>query len=116
MASSEQTVFSRNIFHGLPTFPDSAEYKGLTAIVTGASGISGQHMIRALADSPERWSKIYAVARRPPPEYLLKKLGKQASLVEHVALDFFSSPEDMGKVMKEKGVKACVVQPVRRVD
>lgn len=108
MASSSQTqlVRSHDIFHGLPTFPDTPEYKNLTAIVTGASGISGQHMIRVLAQAPERWTKIYSMSRRPPPDYLLKKLGKQAEIVEHIALDFFAGPEEMGKKMKEAGVKA----------
>lgn len=101
-----QTVRDRDIFHGLPTFPDTPEYKDLTAIVTGASGISGQHMIRALADSPERWTKVYALARRPPPDYLWKKLGKQAGIVKHIPLDFFTKPEDMGKTLHENGVKA----------
>jgi len=101
-----QTVFSRGIFHGLPTFPDTPEYENLTAIVTGASGISGHHMIRALADSSQRWSKIYALARRPPPDYLLKKLGKQAGMVTHIPLDFFTDPEEMGKALRDCGVKA----------
>lgn len=38
-----QTICSKGIFHGLPVFPDDVE--GLTAIVTGANGISGTHMV-----------------------------------------------------------------------
>ena len=33
------------------------------------SGISGYHMVKALASAPERWSKIYSLSRRPPPDY-----------------------------------------------
>lgn len=35
---------SKSIYHGLPVFPQ--ETKGFTAIVTGANGISGDHMVR----------------------------------------------------------------------
>ena len=33
------------------------------------SGISGYHMVKVLASAPERWSKIYSLSRRPPPDY-----------------------------------------------
>ena len=39
-----QQVQSRGIYHGLPVFPDSI--RGLTAIITGANGISGHYMLR----------------------------------------------------------------------
>lgn len=35
---------SDGIYHGLPVFPEHLE--GLTAIITGANGISGTHMVR----------------------------------------------------------------------
>jgi hypothetical protein len=41
---SSQTVFLKGIFHGLPTFPQH-NGKKLTAIVTGANGISGSTMV-----------------------------------------------------------------------
>ena len=37
------TIRSEGIYHGLPTLPDTAS--GLTAIVTGANGISGTYMV-----------------------------------------------------------------------
>lgn len=40
---SEQVIVSKGIYHGLPTFPD--DLNGLTAIVAGANGISGDHMV-----------------------------------------------------------------------
>lgn len=38
-----QIVQSKGIYHGLPVF--SPDIKGLTAVVTGASGISGTYMV-----------------------------------------------------------------------
>ena len=84
-----QVVKSQGIYHGLPTYPEKPDYQDLTAIVTGANGkypdtqlrwsletkliqstgISGYHMVKALAEAPERWSKIYCLSRRPPPDY-----------------------------------------------
>lgn len=39
-----QLIHSKSIYHGLPVYPESLQ--GLTAIVTGANGISGNHMVR----------------------------------------------------------------------
>ena len=41
--STTQTIYSRGIYHGLPDFSQAP--KGMTAIVTGANGISGAHMV-----------------------------------------------------------------------
>lgn len=98
---SVQQVQSRGIYHGLPVFPDNL--KGLKAIVTGANGISGQHMVRVLAEAPERWSKIYCLSRRPPAIP-----GGVPSNAEHIPLDFLKSPEEIGKVLKDHGVEAYV--------
>jgi len=94
---SSQQVFSRGIYHGLPTF----EQKGLTAIITGANGISGYYMLKVLAQSPERWTKIYCLSRRPP--LVAGGLPKNA---EHIALDFLKDPQAIADVMRNKGVKA----------
>lgn len=40
---SHQVIVSKGIYHGLPTYADSLN--GLTVIVTGANGISGDHMV-----------------------------------------------------------------------
>lgn len=100
--SNQQVVFSHGIYHGLPTFPSNL--KGLTAIITGANGISGNYMLRVLAQAPERWSKIYCLSRRPPaiPDGLPKN-------AEHIALDFLKKPEEIANVLKEHGVKADYV-------
>ncbi|KAL2350176.1 NAD dependent epimerase/dehydratase family protein-like protein [Cryomyces antarcticus] len=97
-----QTVHTNGIYHGLPTFDSSL--KDLSAVITGANGISGQHMLRVLAQAPERWSKIYCLSRRPPAV----PGGLPANAV-HIPLDFLKSPEEIGEVLKKEGVKADYV-------
>lgn len=109
-----QTICSKGIYHGLPVFPDDVE--GLTAIISGANGISGTHMVghtlisiftviltneqlRVLCESPKRWKKVYAVCRRPPH-------GEWPSQVEHVSMDLLQAPEKIAEKMHERGVKA----------
>lgn len=89
--SSQQTVYSRGIYHGLPVHDPSI--KGLTAIITGANGISGHYMLRVLAQSPERWAKIYCLSRRPPaiPD---GKLDRAASRKPALSSDSFSCKKD----------------------
>ncbi|KAK3672160.1 hypothetical protein LTR78_007913 [Recurvomyces mirabilis] len=105
MGSQGLPLKTNGIFHSLPTF--SPDVKGLTAIITGANGISGFHTMRALLDSPERWTKIWAASRRPPPKEMMALLTEdQRSRVVHVACDFLSSPEDICKQLQEKNVSA----------
>ncbi|KAF2092877.1 hypothetical protein NA57DRAFT_61983 [Rhizodiscina lignyota] len=101
MANS-QVVHSEGIFHGLPTYPDASGYTNLTAVVTGANGITGYAMVKVLAAAPKRWAKIYCLSRRPPPDYFFSSLGDGAKRVEHVAVDFLSDPNDIAKVLKGK--------------
>lgn len=59
-------------------------------------------MMRVLAESPHRWTNIYALSRRPP---VVDR--KWEANVKHVAMDFLnSSPEELAKNLKEGGVKA----------
>ncbi len=102
MAESRSAVQSKGIFHGLPVYPNTSEFTNLTAIVTGANGISGYHMVKVLAASPERWSKIYCLSRRPPPDYFFDDLGEGASRVEHIEADFLSDSSDVGKNLEAK--------------
>ncbi|TPN85589.1 SDR family oxidoreductase [Mesorhizobium sp. CU2] len=96
---TSHVIQSRGIFHGLPTYPETLT--GLTAIVAGANGISGSYIVRALAQSPQRWSKIWALSRRPATG---TPAGDQ---VEHVAMDLLdASPQSIAAELKEKGVKA----------
>ena len=99
---SIQQVQSKGIYHGLPVFPPSI--KGLTAIITGANGISGYYMLKVLSQNPQRWSKIYCLSRRPP---LIP--GGLPSNVEHIALDFLQDPAEIVDVLTSKGVKADYV-------
>ena len=90
----------KGIYKNLPVFPES--HKDLSAIVTGANGISGDYMLRVLGDSPERWSHIYAMSRRPPNV----DHGLKVPLT-NLSLDFLnSSPEELAKKMREANVKA----------
>ncbi|KAK5722543.1 hypothetical protein LTR15_005774 [Elasticomyces elasticus] len=95
-----QLVRSDGIYHGLPTFPESAEYRGLTALVTGANGISGYSMVKVLAAAPGRWSKIYCASRRPPPDYFFSELEAGAERVEHIKADFLSEPAKLAETLK----------------
>lgn len=95
----KQQVQSNGIFHGLPVYPPEAS--GLTAIITGANGISGHYMLRVLAESPQRWKKIYCLSRRPPAV-----AGGLPANAEHIALDFLSDPKSIAATLKDKGVTA----------
>lgn len=98
MAIITRTVQSHGIFHGLPTFPDH-DGKKYSAIVTGANGISGAHLVDVLSQAPDRWTKIYALSRKP-------SAIKRAN-VHSIAIDFLSSePKDIARVLKENNVSA----------
>lgn len=47
--SQFQTIRSKDIYHGLPVLPDNAQ--GLTAVVAGANGMSGDHMVSWLSNT-----------------------------------------------------------------
>ena len=101
-APTYTTVQSKGIYHGLPVFPDNIT--GLSAIVTGANGISGDHMVRVLAESPERWTNIYALSRRPPA--IKRDWGNKVN-VHYLSVDFLDGgAEGIAKALKENGVKA----------
>lgn len=108
MTSKNNNSRQIGIYHNLPSFDPNI--KGLTAIITGANGISGFYTMRALLDSPERWSKVYALSRRPPPEDMMNLLTKeQRSRVEHVACDFLQPASTIAQALKAAGVTADYV-------
>ena len=109
MATKTQLVRSEGIFHALPTYPDDAAHQNLTAIVTGANGISGYHMVKVLAAAPTRWSKIYCLSRRPPPDYFFTELGDGAQRVSHVEADFLGSPTKLAEQLRAKIDKVYVL-------
>jgi nucleoside-diphosphate-sugar epimerase len=74
---------------------------------TGANGISGFHTMRVLLQSPDRWSKVYALSRRPPPKEMMGLLTEdQRSRVQHVAVDFLEDPKKIADAMKSAGLTA----------
>ncbi|KAH8901271.1 hypothetical protein GQ53DRAFT_775881 [Thozetella sp. PMI_491] len=101
MTGSRLLVRSHDIFHGLPTYSEDAKLANLTAIVAGATGVSGYHMVKVLAAS-RRWTKIYCMSSRPPPETFYKDLGDGAQRVEHLVIDFLANPSNISTILKEK--------------
>ncbi len=60
-------------------------------------------MVKVLASAPERWSKIYCLSRRPPPDYFYAGLpDDSASRVHHVEADFLRSPEELAEKLRSK--------------
>lgn len=94
-----QQIQSKGIFHGLPVYPD--DQTGLTAIITGANGISGSYMLRVLSETPKRWSKIICLSRRPP---LIE--GGLPDHISHIPLDFLQPPSEISNVLKDHQVQA----------
>ncbi|GAB7365047.1 hypothetical protein MBLNU230_g5828t1 [Neophaeotheca triangularis] len=108
MATTPRQIQDKGIYKSLPTYPPSLN--NLTAIVTGANGISGFHTMRVLLESPSRWTKVWAASRRPPPAEMMDLLtAEQRERVEHVALDFLENPEEIARVLTETGVVADYV-------
>lgn len=108
MGSEALPLHNNGIFKNLPTF--SPEIQGLTAIVTGANGISGFFTMRVLLENPHRWHKIWTLSRSPPPKEMMDLLRpEQRDRVEHISVDFLGKPEDIASAMKAKGVTADAV-------
>ena len=97
---AQSTVYSDGIFHGLPTFPDH-EGKKYSAIVTGANGITGTHILRTLEQAPTRWEKIYAFSRKRPNL-------KFDDRVTFISVDFLETPEKIASVLEKNNVSAYV--------
>ena len=95
---SVQQIYSSGIYHALPKYP--SDFKNLSAIITGANGISGNAMLRVLGQS-SRWTKVYCLSRRPP---LIE--GGLPSNAEHIPCDFLKEPEEIATVLKDHNVKA----------
>jgi nucleoside-diphosphate-sugar epimerase len=108
MSSCQFPLCQSGIFRNLPSFDPSI--KDLKALVLGETGISGFHTIRALLDTPDRWSKVYAVSRSPLSEKLLSLLPQeQRSRIQHVSIDMTSSAEDIAQALRKADVKADYV-------
>ncbi|KAF4460647.1 nad dependent epimerase dehydratase family [Fusarium albosuccineum] len=95
---------SSGIFRNLPQF--DPDLTGLTAIVCGASGISGFHALRALLDTP-RWSRVFLLSRSPLSAEAKSFLSAdQLSRVTHVPVDLLSSAESIARELQRAQVKA----------
>ena len=94
------TVINKGIYYNLPTFPQHHDKK-YTAIVTGTNGITGSALVDVLAASPERWSTIYAMSRRPA--------SRTEANVESLAVDFLTRPKELAATFQKEGVKAYVI-------
>lgn len=108
MSSASYPVHDSGIFRNLPTFDESLT--GLTAIITGASGISGFGTLRVLLESPQRWTKIFTLSRKPIPDTMLSLLSHdERSRIEHVSVDLMSSPSEIASRLKASHVAAHYV-------
>ncbi|SPQ19186.1 2c328a9d-3154-4131-bf54-d8c66fa1b544 [Thermothielavioides terrestris] len=67
-----------------------------SAIVVGATGILGREIVKQLAQTPEKWKKIYAFSRSKKDEF--------PSNVVHRHIDLLSSADAMAKELQ--GVEA----------
>jgi N-acetyl-gamma-glutamylphosphate reductase len=96
---AELTVHSKGIYHGLPSFPEH-EGKQYTAVIFGASGITGTHTVEILSQSP-RWSKIIAVSRTVPHIPL-------PNHVTHLSIDLLDGRKEIERALEEHDIKAYV--------
>ena len=96
MTSNAIAVVSKPPYYGMPIFPEDT--KGLTALVLGANGISGQAMLSVLAENPERWSTVLAVSRRKPSRLF-------GPTVQHLSIDLLQKPNVIAKELETSGKK-----------
>ncbi|CAJ0554475.1 Ff.00g129880.m01.CDS01 [Fusarium sp. VM40] len=108
MSSQQYPLRQSGIYRNLPQFDPSI--KGLSAIICGASGISGFNTLRALLDSPERWSTIYTLSRSPlPPKQLDFIEPSLRSRIKHVSVDLTQSADQVKDSLVQAGVQADYV-------
>ena len=108
MGSKNFPLRESGIYRNLPSYDSSI--KDLSAIVCGASGISGFNAIRALLDDPHRWTAVYAISRSPLKSELLNLLGPdQRSRIKHVSIDLGTSAERIANALKDANVQASHV-------
>lgn len=98
-SSNLAVVEHKGIYRATPTYPSTL--KGLRALILGANGISGNHLVRVLSQAPERWTEIVAMSRRPPVGHVVD--GKQ---VKHVQADLLQEPTKLAQLLKDEKVQA----------
>jgi hypothetical protein len=57
-------------------------------------------MIDVLVQNPERWSRIYALSRRPP------QADAASTTLQHVGVDLLNEPQDTAQTLSEHNVQA----------
>lgn len=100
-ADSAQLIRSDGIFLGLPCYRPTQESHRQTALIAGATGVSGYHMVKRLAAS-ERWAEVYCLSRRSPTGSFFADLGANVDKVKHVSIDFLDRPEEISKVLESR--------------
>ncbi|GAB1731878.1 hypothetical protein NU195Hw_g9250t1 [Hortaea werneckii] len=108
MSSANHPLRQSGIYRNLPTFDSSV--RGLTAIVVGATGISGMNTIRSLLDVPGRWETVYALSRSPFSEEVLSLFSfEQRNRIKHVSVDLTGSASEIASSLEKAGAKADYV-------
>lgn len=108
MSSQQFPLHQSGIYRNLPSFDPSI--KNLTAVICGATGISGFNTLRALLDSPQRWSTIFALSRSPPSQEQLNLVDPALrSRIKHVSIDFTSFASEIKDALVKAGVEADYV-------
>ncbi|KAF2171853.1 hypothetical protein M409DRAFT_18086 [Zasmidium cellare ATCC 36951] len=105
MGSEQYPLRQSGIYRNLPNFDTSI--KDLTAIIVGATGISGFNTLRCLLDSPQRWKTIYALSRKPPTEEMWSLMTpEQQARVQHVPIDLSKSADETSTTLEQAGVRS----------
>src|ERR1700754_1957879 len=98
MSSKNYPSRDSGIYHSLPQF--DPKLTGLTALITGANGISGFNTLLALLDSPQRWSKIITLSRRAiPPQMMSLIPAEDHGRIEHISCDLLAEPEAIANLL-----------------
>ena len=103
MSSEQYPLRQSGIYRNLPNFDPAI--KDLTAIVVGATGISGFNTLRCLLEAPDRWKTIYAVSRSPPPKEMWSLLtAEQQARVKHVSIDLAKPADETSTSLEKAGM------------
>ncbi|KAF2718073.1 hypothetical protein K431DRAFT_349065 [Polychaeton citri CBS 116435] len=111
MAAHAQRVRSNGIIHGLAAYPPSTH--GLTAVITGANGISGHYMLCVPSQSHEHWNRIICLSRRHPSgssdvdwDHDGQRSRNRSGGKLHIPIDFLGSPGDVAEKLRLHNVGA----------
>ncbi|KAK4502938.1 hypothetical protein PRZ48_006365 [Zasmidium cellare] len=103
MGSEQYPLRQSGIYRNLPNFDPAI--KDLTAIIVGATGISGFNTLRCLLEAPDRWRTIYAVSRSPPAKEMWSLLTmEQQARVKHVPIDLAKPADETSTSLEKAGV------------